>query len=105
MWNALFRFMSNMRWKVASSVSATVCASGEAADQMRQHVDLSEVSDDRVGCLLGGGETVERRGKRSEVRVIEVGLLDLGREADHGETRVQQGFRDVGSEAAIGSGD
>ncbi len=77
MWNALFRFMSNMRWKVASSVSATALASSEAADQVSQDVDLSEASDDRVGCLLRGGEIVERGGERGEFRVVEVRLLEF----------------------------
>ena len=80
-------------------------ASGEAADQVRENVDLSEAGDNRVGCLLRGGETVERRGECGEVRVLEVGLLDFRRESNNGETGVQQGFGDVRSEAAVGSGD
>ena len=37
--------------------------------------------------------------------MIEVGVLNSRREPDHGETRIQQRFRDVGSKAAVGSGD
>ena len=36
--------------------------------------------------------------------MIEIGLLDFGGKADHSETGVQQGLGDVGSEAAVGSG-
>src|SRR5450631_1049325 len=80
-------------------------ASGESADQVRQDVDLSEAGDNCVGGFLGGGKTTERDGERGEIRVIEVGLLDFRGETDHGETGVQQGFRDVRSEAAVGSDD
>jgi hypothetical protein len=37
--------------------------------------------------------------------MIEVGLLNSRREPDQGETRIQQRFPDVGSKAAVGSGD
>src|SRR5450631_548642 len=80
-------------------------ASSEAANQVRQDVDLSEAGDDRVARFLGGGKTIERDGERGEVWVVEVGLLDSRGETDHGETGVQQGFCDVRSEAAVGSGD
>src|ERR1019366_6486894 len=80
-------------------------ASGEAADQVGQNVDPSEAADHRVGCLLGGRETVERGGECGEVWVVEVGLLNSRGETDHGETGFQQGFRHVHSEATVGSGD
>src|ERR1700722_12315725 len=81
------------------------CAAGEPANQMRENVDPSEAGEDRASCLLRRVETVDCDGKRSEIRVIEVGLLDLRREPDHGEAGVQQGSCNVGSEAAMGSGD
>src|ERR1017187_4197159 len=79
-------------------------ASGKAADQVSEDVDLSEAGDNAVGCLLRSGEAIEHGGKRGEAWAFEVGLLDLRRETDHGETGVQQGFCDVRSEAAVGSG-
>ena len=42
-------------------------ASGKAADQVGQDVDLSEAGDDRVGGFFRGVEAVERGGKRGEV--------------------------------------
>ena len=37
--------------------------------------------------------------------MVEIVRLNLGRKADDGETCIQQGFRDVCPEAAVGAGD
>jgi hypothetical protein len=79
-------------------------ASGKAADQVSEDVNVSEAGDDRVGCPLRSGEAIERGRKRGEVWAFEVGLLDFRREADYGETCIQQGLRDGYSEAAVGAG-
>jgi hypothetical protein len=70
-----------------------------------QNVDPSEAGEDSVGCLLCGIQAVERSRECSEIWMAEVGLLDFRREANHDETGVQQGFRDVRSEATVGSSD
>ena len=72
---------------------------------MDQHVNFCEAGDDRVGGFFSGVEAVERGGKRREVGVVDVGLKNLRREADYGESGVEEGAGDVDSEAAVGSGD
>jgi hypothetical protein len=42
-------------------------------------------------------------GRRNEIGMVEVRLLDSWREADDGEVRIQRGFGDVSSEATVGA--
>jgi hypothetical protein len=70
-----------------------------------EDVDFSVARDNGGDGVLCGIEAVERGGKREEVGMVEVGLLDVGRKADYGCSGGEQGLGDVGAEAARGSGD
>ena len=80
-------------------------AAGETADQMGQHIDFSEARDHAGNRFLRPVQAVERGRKRDEICVVEVGLLDSRCDSGDRETGIQQGFRDVSAEAAVGSGD
>jgi hypothetical protein len=80
-------------------------AAGEGTDEVGQNVNSPEACDDSVNCLLRGIEAGETRGERGEIRMVKVGLLDVRGQADDRGTSVKQGFGNVRSESAAGSGD
>jgi hypothetical protein len=61
---------------VASSITETVRPPAKTADEMSDHVNLSAARDHAVDRFLRRVQAGERDGKRNEIRVVEVRLLD-----------------------------
>jgi hypothetical protein len=59
---------------------------------MSEHVDPCAARDHAAYRLLGGVQAGEGGGKRNEIRMIEVGVLNSRREPDHGETASSSAF-------------
>ena len=97
--------MSNMRWKVASSVSATAWPPEKPPTRWARTSILPKRETTVAAAFWAASRPSSKSRERAEVRVVEIGLLDFGGESDHSKASVKQRLGDVCSEAALGSGD